>query len=229
MIRRIWRDLFLLFVFAWAFSSSLALAGERLSEKVAGGEMLPVAAATLPQRDTLPTSEAGKGCSLPPLVMPPTPKKIPGYTELDSATGLHVTGGIQEIDVKTYRLAVTGKVSHPLSLGYDELRCMGTIEARPNLVCPGFFSDVARWAGVPLKTILDKAGLLPGVEGIRLVGADKYIASLPIDAAGKDGYFLAYEWEGKALPRLHGFPLRAVFPDLEGNQWVKWLIAIEAY
>jgi sulfane dehydrogenase subunit SoxC len=41
--------------------------------------------------------------------------------------------------------------------------------------------------------------------------------------------FLAYEWEGKALPALHGFPVRAVFPGLEGNQWVKWLTKIEVY
>jgi DMSO/TMAO reductase YedYZ molybdopterin-dependent catalytic subunit len=41
--------------------------------------------------------------------------------------------------------------------------------------------------------------------------------------------FLAYEWEGKALPRLHGFPVRAIFPSLEGNQWVKWVVKIEVF
>jgi DMSO/TMAO reductase YedYZ molybdopterin-dependent catalytic subunit len=173
--------------------------------------------------------EGATECTSTPLVMPETPAVIPGYTELDPTTGLHVTGGIQEIDVKSYRLTVTGKVRRSLSLSYDDLRCMGRIEARPTLICLGFFSDVARWAGVPLKTVLDKAGLLPGIEGIRLIGADKYISSLPIDIARKEGYFLAYEWEGKALPRLHGFPVRGVFPDQEGNRWVKWLVAIEVY
>jgi sulfane dehydrogenase subunit SoxC len=47
--------------------------------------------------------------------------------------------------------------------------------------------------------------------------------------AMKPGNFLAYEWEGHALPRLHGFPIRAVLPGLEGNQWVKWIVGIEVY
>jgi DMSO/TMAO reductase YedYZ molybdopterin-dependent catalytic subunit len=38
--------------------------------------------------------------------------------------------------------------------------------------------------------------------------------------------FLAYEWEGEPLPRLHGFPLRVVIPSAQGNQWTKWLVEI---
>jgi DMSO/TMAO reductase YedYZ molybdopterin-dependent catalytic subunit len=101
--------------------------------------------------------------------------------------------------------------------------------ARPPLVCPGYFTDVATWAGVPLRHLINLAGVKPGVAGVRLLGADNYTASLSIDAAMAEGNFLAYEWEGKALPQLHGFPLRAVLPGLEGNQWVKWLIKVEVY
>jgi DMSO/TMAO reductase YedYZ molybdopterin-dependent catalytic subunit len=168
-------------------------------------------------------------CALSPLSMPPTPAKVPGYTELDPSTGLHVTGGMQQIDVKQYRLQVTGKVNHPLSLSYDDLRCMPRIEARPALICPGFFQDTATWAGTPLKHILESAKAQPGATAIRLTGADNYSASVPLDVAGAPGNFLAYEWERKALPALHGFPVRAVFPGLEGNQWVKWLLKIEVY
>jgi DMSO/TMAO reductase YedYZ molybdopterin-dependent catalytic subunit len=168
-------------------------------------------------------------CALPALVLPPTPSKIPGYAELDPTTGLHVTGAIQEISLEQYRLEVTGKVNHPLKLGYDELRCMPRIAARPPLVCVGFFTDIASWAGVPLKYVIEKAEVKAGATSVRLIGADNYSASMSMTQATGDGNFLAYEWEGKALPRLHGFPLRAVFPGLEGNQWVKWLIRIEVY
>jgi DMSO/TMAO reductase YedYZ molybdopterin-dependent catalytic subunit len=37
----------------------------------------------------------------------------------------------------------------------------------------------------------------------------------------------AYELSGKPLPILHGFPLRAVFPSMQGNNWVKWLVEIQ--
>ncbi len=168
-------------------------------------------------------------CSLPALVVPPTPSKIPGYAELDPTTGLHVTGAIQPINIEQYRLEVTGKVNRPLKLGYDELRCMPRVTARPVLVCPGFFVDTASWAGVPLKYVLGLAEVTGGATGVRLISADNYTVSLSMDKAMADGNFLAYEWDGKALPRLHGFPLRAVFPGLEGNQWIKWLVRIEVY
>ncbi len=188
-----------------------------------------IAGQTGEQQGGSKNSSALPSCTLRPLVVPPTPSKIPGYTELDPTTGLHVTAPLQTVDVERYRLEVTGKVNHPLRLAYDELRCMPRVAARSTLVCPGFFSDTASWAGVSLKYVLEKAGVQAGATGVRLIGADDYSSSLPIGTAKKEGNFLAYEWEGKAVPRLHGFPLRAVFPGLEGNQWVKWLVRIEVY
>ncbi|MGD0662826.1 MAG: molybdopterin-dependent oxidoreductase [Syntrophorhabdales bacterium] len=168
-------------------------------------------------------------CALAPLVVPPTPAKIPGYAELDPSTGLHVTGTMKEIDVTHYRLEVAGKVSRPLSLTFDELRCMPRVQARPTLICPGFFTDVATWAGTPLKYIVDLAGPQEGATGVRLTGADNYSVSRSLSDATAPKNFLAYEWEGKALPRLHGFPVRAIFPGLEGNQWVKWVVKIVVF
>jgi sulfane dehydrogenase subunit SoxC len=136
---------------------------------------------------------------------------------------------MKEIDVRRYRLEVAGKVSRPLSLTFDELRCMPRVQARPTLICPGFFTDVATWAGTPLKYIIDLAGPQEGATGVRLTGADNYSVSRSLSDATAPNNFLAYEWEGKAVPRLHGFPVRAIFPGLEGNQWVKWVVKIEVF
>jgi DMSO/TMAO reductase YedYZ molybdopterin-dependent catalytic subunit len=168
-------------------------------------------------------------CVLPPLIMPATPEKLPGYTELDSSTGLHVTGTMQMIDQRHYRLEVTGKVNRRLSLSYDELRCMPRTEARLTLICLGFFEDTATWAGTPLKYVLELAQVQPDATGFNLISADQYSAPISLKSDSLAGSFLAYEWEGKALPRLHGFPLRAIFPGSEGLQWVKWLVRIQVY
>ncbi|MBN1579200.1 MAG: molybdopterin-dependent oxidoreductase [Anaerolineae bacterium] len=168
-------------------------------------------------------------CVLEPIVVPTPPAVIPPYTELDETTGLHVTGSIPEIDFETYRLEVVGKVGNPLSLSYDDLRCMGRVELRCTLTCPGFFSDEATWAGVPLDHILELAEIESDIFGVKLVSADGYSTLVSPNMLQTSEPFLAYEWEGEPVPMLHGFPVRAIFPDAQGSFWAKWLIKIEVY
>jgi DMSO/TMAO reductase YedYZ molybdopterin-dependent catalytic subunit len=178
------------------------------------------------------TGEAPTGTTTPtvgalePIVVPTLPAEIPAYTAVDPATGLHMTGTPQVIDLAGYRLKVDGKVEYPLSLSYDELRLLPKVTATPTLVCEGFFVDTTTWSGVPLKTILEMAGVQPDAEQIRMKAGDGYSITLGLDEALKPENLLAYEWSGQPLPVLHGFPLRAVIPGRDGNAWVKWLLEI---
>jgi DMSO/TMAO reductase YedYZ molybdopterin-dependent catalytic subunit len=172
------------------------------------------------------TGVAGCGDELKPIVVPTLPAEIPAYTAVDPATGLHMTGTPKVIDLASYRLKVDGAVTHPLSLAYDDLRRLPKVTATPTLNCPGFFTDVTTWSGVPLKTILDMAGLQPDAKQIRMKAADDYSFVLSLDEALKPENFLAYEWMGQPLPVLHGFPIRAVVPGRGGSAWVKWLLEI---
>ena len=78
-----------------------------------------------------------------------------------------------------------------------------------------------------LNQILDRAQVQGDATGLWLVGADGYRAFVRLEEARAEDSILAYEWEGEPLPILHGFPVRAVFPPLQGNRWVKWLIKIQ--
>jgi DMSO/TMAO reductase YedYZ molybdopterin-dependent catalytic subunit len=164
---------------------------------------------------------------LEPIVAPTVPAVVPGYVQLDEATGLHMTGDYQVIDVITWTLEITGAVETPLILTYDDLRCMPKIEQRCVLNCPGFFQDEATWAGASLQHILDLAGVKPTLEGIYLYSVDGYRTFVTAAGLEAGDGFLAYEWEGEPVPILHGFPVRAVFPALDGNKWSKWLVKIE--
>ena len=137
-----------------------------------------------------------------------------------------MTGTPQEIDLASYRLKVTGKVNRPLELTYDDLRCLPKIQTSDVLICPGYFEDVANWAGASLASVLDLAGAQADAASLTLVGADGYSTFVTLQQARTGNNYLAYEWEGKPVPILHGFPVRAVFPSLQGNKWVKWLIEI---
>jgi sulfite dehydrogenase (cytochrome) subunit A len=137
-----------------------------------------------------------------------------------------MTGTPTVVDFASYRLKVSGKVTRELSLTYDELRLMPKMTAKPELECEGFFLDIATWSGPSLKSILEMAGLQPDAASIVMKSADGYSARLSLDKALAENNFLAYELEGRTLPVLQGFPLRAVIPDMNGNVWVKWLLEI---
>ena len=184
------------------------------------------AVATSAAASGAPTSTTPATGDLEPIVVPTLPAVIPAYTAVDPATGLHMTGTPQVIDLASYRLKVDGKVEHPLSLSYDELRLLPKVKATPKLVCEGFFTDTTTWSGVPLRTILEMAGVQPDAEQIRMKAADDYSITLSLDEALKPENFLAYQWMGQPLPVLHGFPVRAVIPGRNGNAWVKWLLEI---
>ena len=166
-------------------------------------------------------------CELSPIATPSLPESIPEYTKLDPDTTMHVTGTARVIDVKDYTLEVSGNVTHPLKLSYDDLRCLPRVSSRSTIVCPGFFEDTATWAGTPFRDVLALAAPLDDATHLRLVSEDGYSSLVSIEEAGGDGNYLAYEWEGEPIPVLHGFPVRAVFPELNGNKWVKWLVRIE--
>jgi DMSO/TMAO reductase YedYZ molybdopterin-dependent catalytic subunit len=168
-------------------------------------------------------------CGQPTVVAPTLPATIPGYTELDRSTGLHITGKYVVIDLASYRLEVTGMVDNPLKLSYEDLRCLPRVKTSAPILCPGFFEDAANWAGASLAGVLELAKVQPSATMIRLTSADGYSVTVIMAAAQTGKNFLAYEWNGEPLPILHGFPVRAVFPGMVGGYWLKWLVKIEAY
>jgi DMSO/TMAO reductase YedYZ molybdopterin-dependent catalytic subunit len=168
-------------------------------------------------------------CELEPIKVPKLPRVIPGYTELDPETGLHMTGTVQTIDFSSFRLSISGAVEQPGSLVYDQIRCLPKVTASPPLVCPGFFEDHASWAGTPINELIKLAHPLPEAKYVSLISADGYTVTLSLEKALDPQNFLAYELEGQPIPVLHGFPLRAVLPQDNGNSWVKWVVEIHLF
>jgi DMSO/TMAO reductase YedYZ molybdopterin-dependent catalytic subunit len=140
---------------------------------------------------------------------------------------LHTTGNPPEIDIATYRLSVEGRVDHPLSFSYEELKSLPAVEETVVLICPDFFVDNARWTGIPVSALLESAGVQPGANKVTFVGVDGYRQILTLDDARAQGVFLAYAVNGQILPAAQGFPLRLVVPKMYGNIWAKWVQRIE--
>jgi DMSO/TMAO reductase YedYZ molybdopterin-dependent catalytic subunit len=156
------------------------------------------------------------------------------------------------VDARTFRIAVRGHVDRMLSLSLSDVLSMPQVEMAAVNQCSGnsrgFFQPRvtggewangamgnARWTGVRLKDVLDRAGVKAGAVQVRFNGLDqavvpdspKFMKTLAIDHAGDGEVMIAYAMNGEPLPLLNGFPLRLVVPGWYSTYWVKMLNDIE--
>jgi DMSO/TMAO reductase YedYZ molybdopterin-dependent catalytic subunit len=162
---------------------------------------------------------------------------IAGLTPEVTSNRLHYT--VDEsiidpnVDRRSWRLRVEGLVGRPLSLGYDELLAMGSTEQYVTLQCisnlvGGDLVGTAKWTGVPLARVLERAGGA-GRGAVRVVfhAVGGYSDSLPLAKAMDPATVVAYGMNDRSLPRAHGFPARIIAPGIYGMKNVKWLERIE--
>jgi sulfoxide reductase catalytic subunit YedY len=127
------------------------------------------------------------------------------------------------VDIKTYRLKVTGAVGRSLSLSYDQIVKYPSLTEVVLLICPGFFSNNGRWTGISFKTLLQEAQVKNEAKYIDINGANGKVVRIPLKDIEKKKIFLAYRVNGETLPQKHGFPLRLVYEDAYGYDWVKYV------
>ncbi len=157
-----------------------------------------------------------------------------------------------EVDVDKVRLAVHGHVNQTLSLSLKDIMALPRVEMAAVNQCSGnsrgFFKPRvaggewangamgnAKWMGVRLKDVLDRAGVKAGAVQVRFDGLDEpvvpdapdFMKSLDIDHARDGEVMIAYAMNGQQLPLLNGFPLRLVVPGWYSTYWVKMLSDIE--
>jgi DMSO/TMAO reductase YedYZ molybdopterin-dependent catalytic subunit len=136
------------------------------------------------------------------------------------------------IKAQTWALSVHGLVETPLQLSLDELKALPAYEAYVTFACisneiGGPLIGNAKWKGVSLRTLLERAGLKADARKVVLRADDGYSTGIPLERCWRPETFLAYEMNGGPLPARHGFPLRAVIPGYYGMKQPKWLTAVE--
>jgi DMSO/TMAO reductase YedYZ molybdopterin-dependent catalytic subunit len=158
----------------------------------------------------------------------------------------------EQVDVVAFRLNVHGHVNSPLSLSMADILALPRFEIAAVNQCSGNSRGLfqprvpggqwdngalgnAKWTGVRLRDVLDRAGVKAGAVDVRFNGLDEpvvdgapdFMKSLSIDHARDGEVMLAYQMNGAQLPLLNGFPLRLIVPGWYSTYWVKMLNDIE--
>jgi DMSO/TMAO reductase YedYZ molybdopterin-dependent catalytic subunit len=83
------------------------------------------------------------------------------------------------------------------------------------------------WRGVAARTLLAMVEPLPAARHVMLHGFDGYETNIRLDQFDAPDVLLAHAWQGEALTRAHGGPVRVVIPRLYFWKSAKWIRRIE--
>lgn len=160
--------------------------------------------------------------------------QVPGITQFRTPNSefyrVDTRLDVPVVSVDDWRLVVDGDVAEELTLTFDDLLEMDVIERDITLTCVsntvgGPYVGGARWLGVRLTDVLDRAQVGTTADQILSTDVDGMTISTPLDLAtdGRDA-MIAFGMNGEPLPREHGFPVRMVIPGLYGfisaTKWV---------
>ncbi|MCO4759662.1 MAG: molybdopterin-dependent oxidoreductase, partial [Oceanospirillaceae bacterium] len=155
-------------------------------------------------------------------------------------------GGVPQIPMEEHRLIIHGLVERPIIFTMEDLMRFPSVSQIKFIECPanggmewkgaqmealqfthGMLS-CCEWTGVPLKVLLEEAGVKPEGKWILAEGADgsHMSRSIPLEKALEDT-LVVYAQNGERLRPEQGYPLRLLNPGWEGNTSIKWLRRLE--
>ena len=134
-----------------------------------------------------------------------------------------------DVNLNKWQLEISGLVQRPVKLKYAQITEIPSVKKDVLLICPELFAYHARWKGVSVAKLLDMAQASPDVTHVSFSGPKgsyEKTERFPIEDIRSDKVFLAYNVNGRVLPKKHGFPLRVVAEDYYGGDWVKYVYKI---
>ncbi|MCH5641077.1 MULTISPECIES: molybdopterin-dependent oxidoreductase [unclassified Gordonia (in: high G+C Gram-positive bacteria)] len=177
-----------------------------------------------------------------PVPAKPAPPIPPG-TDLDvDGVTRFVTGNadfyridtalqVPRLTTADWSLRIHGMVDKEVRLSWADLLAMPMTERLVTLTCVsnevgGDLIGNAKWLGVPMKEVLELAGVRPGADMLLSTSSDGWTCGTPVSAVtdGRDA-LLAIGMNGEPLPIEHGYPIRQVIPGLYGYvSATKWVV-----
>ena len=183
----------------------------------------------------------GSGAALTPI------ESLEGIITPSSLHNVRNHSGTPDIDPQQHRLLLHGLVARPLAFSMESLwrypmttrtyfiECSGNslrnLLPQPPQLPAGVITNIScsEWTGIPLRMLLEEAGVQPQAKWLLAEGADSahMSRSIPLEKA-LDQPMIALYQNGERLRPEQGYPVRLLLPGWEGNTSVKWLHSLKA-
>jgi len=129
-------------------------------------------------------------------------------------------------DFSNWRLTIEGSVTRAGSYSLADLKRMPSRTQITRHVCEEGWSAIAQWTGVPLRLVLEAAGLKPEARYVQFLAYDEVGDGIDMLDALHPQTILAYGMNGRDLPMSHGAPLRLRVETQLGYKSMKFLRSI---
>jgi len=122
-----------------------------------------------------------------------------------------------------WRLQVEGRVARPGAYSLADLKGFSARTQITRHTCEEGWNAIAEWTGVPLRTVLNSAGIMTSARYVNFHAYDGYMESIDMLDAFHPQTILAYGMNGQDLPVPHGAPVRLRVETQIGYKSVKYL------
>jgi DMSO/TMAO reductase YedYZ molybdopterin-dependent catalytic subunit len=132
------------------------------------------------------------------------------------------------VDLARWRLAVDGLVERPMTWSWDEVHALPRSTYFGDIHCVTAWSkfDIS-FSGVSVDEFLSAARPLPSARFVIAHSSTGYTTNLPLTDLSDGKAWIAWEVDGKPLPRQHGGPARLLVPHLYFWKSAKWVSRLE--
>ena len=156
------------------------------------------------------------------------PARLPPGQYLTEKWPVLHAGSVPHTDLTTWTFRVWGEVDTPLTLTWEQLSALPTVEVKQDIHCVTRWSRFdATFTGVPWSTIRELVGPRPGARYAIAHAEHEYTANVPASSLDLEGALLATHADGEPLTLEHGWPLRLIIPGKYFWKSAKWLRGIE--
>ncbi len=137
-------------------------------------------------------------------------------------------GPTPEIAPGSWQISVYGLVAEEKTFTYDQFRDLGYTTFHADFHCVTRFSMMDNdWSGIPVRRLMEQVEVLPEAKAVMVHCYGGYTTNLLIDDFNRDENIFAFERNGGAIDRQHGYPVRLIVPHLYAWKSAKWVTAIQ--